>query len=229
MRIQSLTDIGVKREENQDNFWAARLSVDEEEAGVICLCDGMGGLSNGRLASRIVVSDVRDFFKSSIDFEELGTVLQRSNKAIYDLGKSDGVRMGTTCTIVMCYKGIYKILHVGDSRCYLLRDETFEPLTRDHSALVKYGIKKSDAPELYRKYKNSLTKCMGVLDNVSLDYYEGTYQEGDTFLCCSDGLWHYFDDYDFTRDELFNLKELFQKCMDAGETDNITVGLLSIL
>lgn len=228
MKIQSLTDIGVKREENQDNFWAAHLAVDGEEAGVICLCDGMGGLSNGRLASRMVVSDVRDFFKSSIDFDELSSVLQRSNKAIYELASGEGVRMGTTCTVLLCYQGIYKILHVGDSRCYLLRGESFESLTRDHSALVKYGIKKSEAPELYRKYKNSLTKCMGVLDNVSLDYYEGQYQDGDTFLCCSDGLWHYFDDYNFTREELFDLGSLFRKCMNSGETDNITVGLLSV-
>lgn len=228
VKIQSLTDIGIKREENQDNFWSARLRVDDEEAGVICLCDGMGGLSNGRLASRMVVNDVRDFFQNSIDFEELSVVLQKSNRAIFDLATSDGVRMGTTCTIILCYQGMYRILHVGDSRCYLLRGDSFEPITRDHSALVKYGIKKSEAPDLYRKYKNSLTKCMGVLENVSMDYYEGSYEEGDTFLCCSDGLWHYFDDYAFTKEELFNLEDLFRKCMDAGETDNITVGLLSI-
>lgn len=228
LKIKSITDIGIKRTENQDNYWSARLLVDDEEAGVICLCDGMGGLSNGRLASKIVVENVKEFFKSSINFEELERVLQRSNKSIFDLAKSDNVQMGTTCTVLFCYKGMYRILHVGDSRCYLLRGDSFNPLTQDHSALVKYNIKKQEAPDLYKRYKNSLTRCIGVLPDVRMDYFEGVYEDGDVFLCCSDGLWHYFDDYVFERESLFELPELVKKCIDSGETDNITAGLLMI-
>lgn len=228
MRLKTLTDIGIKRKENQDNYWSARLDVDGEEAGVICLCDGMGGLSNGKLASKIVVESVREFFKYSIDFEDLKDVLQQANKSIYELAKSECVKMGTTCTLILCYQGMYKLLHVGDSRCYLLRENSFEPITQDHSALVKYNIKKSEAPELYKKYKNSLTRCIGVMEDVKLDYYQGKYFEKDTFLCCSDGLWHYLEDYVFDCEELFQLPELIKKCIDSGETDNITIGLLSI-
>lgn len=228
MKINTLTDIGIKRKENQDNYWAAILDVDGNEAGVICLCDGMGGLNNGGLASKIVVEDVRDYFKDNIDFDGLGAVLRKANKKIYDIANSEGARMGTTCTILLCYDGNYKIMHVGDSRCYLLRNHSFNVLTHDHSALAKYKIKKKDNPVLYKKYKNSLTRCIGVKLEVQTDYCEGTYSEGDTFLCCSDGLWHYFEDVEFREEDLLRLPELVKSCIKCGETDNITVGLLNI-
>lgn len=228
MKIDSLTDIGVRRKENQDNYWSALLRVDGTDAGVVCLCDGMGGLNNGGLASRIVVESVRDYFKKNIDFDGLSTVLQRANSQIYDIARSEGSRMGTTCTVLLCYEGTYRILHVGDSRCYLIRGSSFKALTQDHSALAKYKITKDKNPDLYKKYKNSLTRCIGVKEFVQTDYLEGEYLEGDTFLCCSDGLWHYFDDYVVSEEELLQLPELVQKCIQSGETDNITVGLLSI-
>lgn len=228
MKIISLTDIGVKRQENQDNYWAARLSIDGDEAGVICLCDGMGGLDNGGLASRIVVESVSRYLLTYTDFKGLESVIKEANDKIMFLSGLDNVQMGTTCTVVYCFRGKYKIYHVGDSRCYLLRGDSFEPLTVDHSALVKYGITKDNSPELYKKYKNSLTRCVGVVKNLYLDYYEGEYFEGDSFLCCSDGLWHYLEDFEFEKKDLFDLKTLINKCIDSGETDNITVGILSI-
>lgn len=228
MKLNSLTDIGVRRKENQDNFWSALLKIDGKEAGVICLCDGMGGLNNGGLASKIVVESVRDYFTTSCDFEGLQTVLSHANKTVYDLSQGDKKMMGTTCTIILCYEGLYKILHVGDSRCYLLRGESFSPITKDHSALAKYGFTKEKDEVLYNKYKNSLTRCIGVKPEVKLDYFEGEYKKGDTFLCCSDGLWHYLEDCDFTKEQLFELPDLIQKCIGNGETDNITVSLLTI-
>lgn len=229
MRLISLTDIGVKRKENQDNYWSALLSVDGEDAGVICMCDGMGGLNSGGLASRMVASAVRDYLKTSIDFYGLKDVIEHANKSIYELSNGDkSAVMGTTCTVLLCYNGKYRILHVGDSRCYLLSNHEFNVLTVDHSAIKQYGITKEKSELLYKRYKNSLTRCIGVKPEVTLDYYEGNYSEGDSFLVCSDGLWHYLEDYDYFEEDLFDLKGLVQKCMDSGETDNITVGVLTV-
>lgn len=229
MKLISLTDIGVKRRENQDNYWSALLSVDGEEAGVICMCDGMGGLNSGGLASKMVASAVRDYLKTSIDFYGLKDVIEQANKSIYELSNGDkSAVMGTTCTVLLCYQGKYRILHVGDSRCYLLSNHEFNALTVDHSAIKQYGITKEKSELLYKRYKNSLTRCIGVKPEVTLDYYEGNYSEGDSFLVCSDGLWHYLEDYDYFEEDLFDLKSLVQKCMDSGETDNITVGVLTV-
>lgn len=229
MKLKSLTDIGIKRKENQDNYWSALLSVDGSEAGVVCICDGMGGLDDGGLASRIVVQDVRDFFKSSIDMNSLMSVLEKSNSIIYNLSSTQEKHMGTTCTVLLCYKNTYKILHVGDTRCYKLSsDGSIKVLTKDHSALAKYGITKKSDPQGYKKFKNLLTMCIGFKDSLTIDYYEGTYSQGDTFMLCSDGLWHYFDDYDISLSKLEDLKDIISKCIDNGETDNITVSMLTV-
>ncbi len=277
MRIDSITDIGVKREDNQDNYWSARLMVEDEEVGIICLCDGMGGLSKGGLASKIAISSIRDYCLSSIDNLGIVNTIKTANRKILELSNEDGTKMGTTCTLLLCKNGRYTISHVGDSRCYLIKsnsdiaipltkdhsaivkygikkDKNPElyrkyknsltrclrcyliksnsdiaiPLTKDHSAIVKYGIKKDKNPELYRKYKNSLTRCLGVKSDVIVDTYEGDYEEGDIFFCCSDGFWHYLEDYSINREMLGNLQNLVKSCISNGETDNITVGVLYV-
>ena len=227
MKLQSLTDIGIKRTENQDNYWSALMRVDNDEAGVICLCDGMGGLNNGGHASRIVVEAVRDYVKSSPVFEGLRDVLENVNKAVHNIGKDEQKTMGTTCTTLFCRNGKYQIYHVGDSRCYRLRGSEFLPLTTDHSALKKYNITRKDNEALYKKYKNSLTRCIGVKPDVVLDYIEGEYLEGDIFFLCSDGMWHYFDEKCFPEDGL-DLSSMVKKCISSGETDNITAGVLYV-
>ena len=228
MKLTSLTDIGAKRKENQDNYWSARLDIDDEEAGVICLCDGMGGLSNGGLASQTVVEAVKDFFMEDYDFERLEDIVKDCNSKVREIGQTKDKGMGTTCSILFCMGGKYKVLHVGDSRVYLVRNGELHQLSTDHSALNMYKVTKANNPKLYAKYKNLLTRCIGVKPEVKLDYYEGEYFEGDKFFLCSDGLWHYFDDNSFSSDLLDDLGSLIQRCISEGETDNITVGVLEV-
>lgn len=228
MKISSLSDIGVKRGENQDNYWSALMNIDGSEAGFICLCDGMGGLKDGGLASKIVVESVRDSVKEGISFRNLEDVLVQASKNIYELGQSQQIMMGTTCTVLQCYEGNYEILHVGDTRCYLLRGTDFTSLTVDHSALRQYGITRESNETLWRRYKNLLTRCIGVKPTVAVDYYSGTYQEGDIFFVCSDGMWHYFNNNTLVKEDLFDLENLIKKCIQEGETDNITASLLVI-
>lgn len=228
MNINSLTDIGTKRTENQDNYWSAILNIDGKEGGVVCLCDGMGGMNNGGLASKLVVEATRDYFKTDIDFDGLREVLQQTNSTIYEIGSKEHSRLGTTCTILLCYDGKYQILHVGDTRCYLLREDSFEPLTTDHSALKKYNITRQKDEKLYNKYKSKLIRCIGAKPQVVLDYVQGEYHDGDVFFVCSDGLWHYLDNYDYYAEELLDLPGLVRKCIESGETDNITAGILKV-
>lgn len=228
MKLYSLSDIGVSRGENQDNFWSAIMNVDGVETGLICLCDGMGGLKNGGLASKIVVESIRDSIKDGISFNKLEEVLVQANRNIYELAQSQQIMMGTTCTIIQCSNGVYEILHIGDTRCYHLSGAEFKPITTDHSALKQYGITKENNEGLWRRYKNTLTRCIGVKPTVKVDYYSGTYKEGDIFFVCSDGLWHYFSENTIVREDLFNLEGLIKKCIEHGETDNITASLIEV-
>lgn len=137
--------------------------------------------------------------------------------------------MGTTCTVILCQNGKYKIYHVGDSRCYRITQEgNITQLTEDHSAIRKFNITKESNPELYKKYRNKLTRCIGVKPEVALDYIEGSYTEGDVFLVCSDGLWHNVDFDALQKGDFENLRESVDSCITLGETGNITVEVLKI-
>lgn len=229
MVLTSLTDIGSTRSSNQDNYWATRLRVNEEEQGIICLCDGMGGLSHGELASTMVVKAVRSHLLGGKSFESLDKVISEVNDEIYKLSQGEKAKlMGTTCTCLKCVGDEYKVWHVGDSRAYLLRDGDMKQITTDHSAIKKYGVTRKSDPQLYEKYKNKLTRCVGVKPSLQLDYYEGTVKSGDTFVLCSDGGWRVFEDRVFDATLLGNLRELFDTCIRYGETDNITMSVLTI-
>lgn len=227
MNIQSVTDIGSTRRENQDNYWSALLNTDGSETGIVCICDGMGGLDNGGLASSIAVKTVRDCILEGTDFEELYNVLSQVNKNIYSLS-SEGNRMGTTCTVLYCKEGKYSLLHVGDSRCYHIYDNSVEQVTEDNSVIAEYGITKENNRSLYEKYKSKLTRCLGVKPDVEISRYNGNYKDGESFLLCSDGFWHYFEESGKSL-RLENLEECIRDCMDVyGEQDNITACLLYV-
>lgn len=228
MRIKSLTDIGKSRKENQDNYWSALLNINGLEAGFVCLCDGMGGLNDGGLASKMVVEAIRDGVLHGLSFPELEGVLHQVNKNIFEYAKELNQQMGTTCTLIQCYNSRYDIMHVGDSRCYLLSAGKYTSLTIDHSALKKYGITRENNFDLWRKYKNCLTRCIGVKESVEVDKYSGSYTAGEGFLLCSDGMWHYIDSNRVSLAQLDNLRGTFDLCMYDGEVDNMTGCLLYV-
>lgn len=229
MKLLSLTEIGRTRKDNQDNFWSARLDVSGVEHGVLCLCDGMGGLHNGGLASKCVVEAVKKACLSGINRDEIITEIELANLEIYKRGKQEGSMLGTTCTVVVSNGTEYFILQVGDSRCYLCSKGKTSVLTTDHSALQKYGDVMKKDPALYKKYKNTLTRCIGVKPTVNVDVYNGTCSKGDKFLVCSDGFWHFFNPEDLNNvDSEADLRVLIDRCMSKGEADNISASILMI-
>ena len=229
MDIFSLTDIGVGRKENQDNYWSALLNVDGKERGILCVCDGMGGLKNGGLASSMVINAVKDYLLQGFEFDDLLEVLCKVNADILAMASSEDIQMGTTCTILCVEDGKFKVWHIGDSRAYImLNGVNMRQLTTDHSAINKYQIKKSEDPELWNRFKNKLTRCIGVTVSIAPEFYEGTCSEGDSFLICSDGLWHYLEDHNVSSVEPMQFGQLINGCIADGETDNITVCMLKV-
>lgn len=231
MKLRSVTDIGVKRKDNQDNFWSARLEIHDIEAGVICMCDGMGGLKDGGLASKMVAQNVKEFFTKSLDLDELRTSIDKANYDIRQIGQERGGRMGTTCTILLCQAGYYRVLHIGDSRCYHISPSkgTVKKVTKDHTVLEKYRREgKHLTPEQKKKYSNTLTKCIGVSDSIFMDSYTGIYDSGDIFLLCTDGFWHTIEKEGLILENLDDLYAMVDNCKVHGETDNITACILEV-
>src|SRR5262245_683820 len=194
----SLTDVGVKRSHNQDNF-AVQLAGDAErwqQTGHLCLvADGMGGHAVGEKASEQAVRIIpHTFSKHSAEGppHALRKAFQEANATIHAFGEQNHEFKGTGTTstaLVLRPEGAW-IGHVGDSRVYRIRAGCIEQLTYDHSYVWEYAkLKNIDPSEVHDFPANVIHRCLGPQAFVEIDI-EGPYpvEDGDIFLLCSDGL-----------------------------------------
>ena len=243
MKIFTKTDIGLVRTENQDNVWGEMLS---ETACAAILCDGMGGESEGGLASRIAVDVISARIKEN--FSEmmsrnsvrnmLITAVAAANSTVWDTARQKIHEvMGTTCVAAVVFGGTAHIVNVGDSRAYQLftqdDDECIRQITKDHShvqELVERGQITEEQARTHPK-RNKITRAIGAEPNVTPDYFELPLNPGDMILMCSDGLSAYGDDLDIL-DICFDSKHedccgnLVKYANDNGGHDNVSVALI---
>jgi serine/threonine protein phosphatase PrpC len=206
------TDVGKKREANEDNFLV------DKKLSLFVVADGMGGHASGEVASDIAVHEFRNAVDANRELVEryangdvnirpqdiltlLEGALQTACHAIYDRGQKEPEKrgMGTTTSALLIAGDRGFIAHVGDSRIYLVRRGQVVQLTEDHSLinelirrgkLTKEGI--DDSP--YKSYKNAVTRAVGVYETVQTDTIDFEILPGDQFLLCSDGLHAYLKD-----------------------------------
>ncbi len=242
-KIHGETDIGLVRENNEDSIdWY--LSEDENSALAI-VADGVGGFAGGEIASRLAVEHTRETVcrKINKDSESWGAESARmvwrvmdavadANNAIFSVRSKNAEigRMGTTLVMALAHDENLCIAHVGDSRCYRLRQGALHQLTLDHSMaqeLCATGIVGKNMA-----YRNVLTRTLGVERCVEPEVTMQATQAEDIYLLCSDGLSSYIDD-DVIADILNNtielskaVKQLVGAANDAGGQDNISVVLI---
>ena len=227
------TDRGREREHNEDSF----LVFSEHE--VYAVADGMGGYAAGEVASELAVETLRQAFESgelpAIEGglprrgAELMAVITRANARIRQAARDDERLVGMGTTLVAARfsptrKRVY-IAHVGDSRCYRLRDDSIEALTTDHT-LSQMGIRGPSGAKLSR--------AVGAFENVEVDLTIDEPQIGDYYLLCSDGLSKFVPKPQIleTVREAPSLDEavaqLIQRANDRGGRDNVTLVLVRI-
>lgn len=193
MLLYGITDCGLYRKQNEDYYTAAKWQHrDGFYFGVVC--DGMGGAKGGALASRtateaFVISMQGD--TGSVE-RAMRTALRRANGAVYKKAVEDATLsgMGTTLVAAVANEDTVCVLHVGDSRAYLLHDGTLFRLTEDHSyvrALVEEG-RMSEAEAETSAMRNIITRAVGVKEKVEGDMGAFIWSEGDRLLLCTDGL-----------------------------------------
>src|SRR5262245_29828091 len=169
------------------------------ERGVFVVADGMGGHAAGEVASEMAVQiisrDLGSFKGLTVDdaATRMTQSVKAANNAIFErtLAEHDKRGMGTTATCLVLHgTNRYMIGQVGDSRAYLLRDNRFHQLTKDHSYVqeqVDLGyLTPEQAPT--HPYANVITRCVGASADVMPDIFSGTVKAGDVFLLASDGL-----------------------------------------
>ena len=236
----SKTDTGPVRSENQDREAYSVISADCAWAVV---CDGMGGVNGGKLASTIAVEHISEVlereYRELMSEDELGDLLikavEQANAVIYQTSRRrrEYYGMGTTCELVFIRSGSAFIAHVGDSRTYSIRDGMILQLTEDHSLvqqMVNMGELTPEEAAVHPK-KNIITRALGVCPDVDIDYIEAEFAEGDTILICTDGLSNFVSKDDIAvsvsaeKGDLL-VDTLVEMAKKNGGSDNITVTVM---
>lgn len=236
MQIFSKTDRGRVRTDNQDAYFAGKITDDSVFAVV---CDGMGGANAGNVASELAVRHISEYvirsYRDGMDMTDtvktLKNAIVSANISLYDkaVNNAELAGMGTTAVAAFVKDGTAVIAHVGDSRIYLVNGE-IKQLTRDHSvvqSLIESGkITPEDAKVHPRK--NVITRALGAEENVAVDSDCLNLSNGDTLLLCSDGLTNFLDDKDiltvFQNNDISAVAErLVEEANKNGGGDNITV------
>jgi len=243
LEVATATHSGMVRSHNEDSIAA------DAEIGLAVLADGMGGYNAGEVASGIAVAMISDEMKKLLGGAEteagsaedlLSEHVARANAAIYQAAQSQPQYsgMGTTLVVALWHDNKMAVGHVGDSRLYRLRGETFEQVTRDHSLLqeqIDSGMITREQAR-FSQNKNLVTRAVGIDAEVETEVHTYPVQPGDIYLLCSDGLSDMVTDEDIqlTLSSLqANLslaaEQLVQQANDNGGRDNISVILVRVL
>lgn len=238
------TDIGLNRKVNQDGF-----KIDQVfNSSWAVVCDGLGGERAGDIASKTAIKIISDYIKNNyrddMNRDEIKNMLVTSfnlaNSTIFDMSQEniDYNGMATTAILSFIVDNYLHIVHVGDSRIYLINDNTVEQLTRDDSlvqALVEKGTISEDEAKNHPK-RNYLTKAIGVERDINVYYKSFKILDNHKILMCSDGLYNYLSneiilDYmnirNSSKEDMKCLTDKFIKlALDAGGSDNITVVIM---
>ena len=245
------TDVGRKREANEDNFLV------DKKLSLFVVADGMGGHASGEVASDIAVHEFRNAVEANREVIDryakgdatvrppdvlavLEQALQTACLAIFERGQQEPEKrgMGTTTSALLIAGDRGFIAHVGDSRIYLVRRGQVVQLTEDHSLineLVKRGkiTKEGVDSSPYKSYKNAVTRAVGVYERVQTDTIDFELLAGAQFLLCSDGLHAYLPDENvialLAAEDITSAPNRFiTLANEAGGHDNITAVVVRV-
>jgi len=216
-RYYGLTDVGLVREHNEDNFVIVDLAgngpvqsgTDEEEHEtyegvledglVLAVCDGMGGAAAGEVASQMAVDTIHEVMKKGETPSERDSFAHRlvysieeAGSRIFSAAKMDRSRrgMGTTSTVAGLIDNVLFVGQVGDSRCYVLRNGELSLITKDQSLvnqLIEAGQLTEEEAEAF-EHSNIILQALGTTEDVSVDLTFVELRQGDRVMLCSDGL-----------------------------------------
>ena len=240
-----ITDVGRARGHNEDQFLV------EPDLDLFVVCDGMGGNNAGEVASALAATSLRNFFQAtetspiqgkirkedvSLSEAERRLVLgvRKANSDVFEISSTRIEHQGMGSTIVAMHvsrdTSSIEIAHIGDSRCYRIREGKIQQLTRDHSLIgdaLAWNPNLTEE-ELSRLPKNIISRALGLRRYVEVDVKSEEALPRDVYLLCSDGLSGMVKDPQIL--ELFQLSDdlteacenLIAMANEAGGSDNIT-------
>lgn len=242
------TDVGCVRKHNEDNFLV------DAELNLFIVADGLGGHAAGEVASQIVVDKVGQFISQTVeqdrtwpleydvslpyDGNRLKAALMLADQAILDdiRGNPERESMGSTVVAALLRDNHATLVHVGDSRAYLVNASEIRQITRDHSWVaeqVANGILTSEEARKH-PFRNVITQALGNGGDLDVAVQDVEIAELDCLLLCSDGLSGMLQDQDIW--QIVNnadspqsaVQKLVKEARANGGEDNITAVLVQI-
>ncbi|WP_078553048.1 PP2C family protein-serine/threonine phosphatase [Bacillus alkalicellulosilyticus] len=254
MRVETaqVTDIGTKKKTNQDALLMKTARTPNGLVGLFVVCDGMGGLSQGELASATVIQGMATWFDEQLPlylkdeaFRErvpalIEDCIRNLHEKIHLYGEAENMKLGTTVTAMFLVYDTYYVAHVGDSRAYCLSNKLTR-LTVDQT-LVAREIERGNLTEAQAKEhpkRNVLLQCIGASKDIDVVFTTGKVEDGAIYVLCSDGFCNLLSD-----EELFlhmttpavqqeadltqKITELIDIVKQKQETDNITAMAIKV-
>lgn len=218
--VTAETDVGIYKTTNQDSVAVRHAIIPNGEVLMAVVCDGLGGLENGELASTTVVKEFTAWFEKELPTElespdmkvmaaEWDLKLKELNRRIGETAGAMHVSMGTTFTGALLLNNELMFVHVGDSRIYHINTEISQ-LTEDQTYInreIKAGRMTPEQAKVDKK-RNVLLQCVGASKEIVPQIGFHTVEKG-TYLICSDGFRHKLSGEEMK--ELFNVSGLTTK------------------
>lgn len=240
MKIYAQSDIGLVRDENQDSYFTKDISDTEK---FIIVCDGMGGMNCGSLASTMAVNVISQNFLERYNSEMsesdilslLSKVVVEANHVVFEKANSDSSYsgMGTTVIAVFLKGNKLHIVNAGDSRMYIISKDNITQITKDHSLVQEMHDCGEISEEEMQNHpkKNIITRALGAFEELELDRSVMNIKSDDIILACTDGLTNQLTDQEILNIcSEYGLNESLIKLIDraksSGGKDNITVVLI---
>lgn len=243
LHIGAKTDLGRRRENNEDKFEFYVPSTPgalAAKGSLLAVSDGMGGHAAGQIASELGLKTlVTNYYSDNIPDAKgtLRVAMANANEVVHGAaGISGRSGMGATLCAAVLRGDELIVGNIGDSRLYLLQDGNFRQVTEDHSWVaeqVKAGVLNPEEAEL-SPFRNVITRSLGTQPDVEPDITELRVSAGDVLLLCTDGLCGVVPDAEI-RNVLASsgpsesCEKLVELALDAGGPDNVTVLVARVL
>jgi protein phosphatase len=229
VRFSARSDVGLRREVNQDSYGAKELP----QATLLVVCDGMGGHAAGEVASRLGVDTIIATFSTVAPSDSaLRESFEAANTQIYADGHGS---MGTTGVAALFLGGSLYVANVGDSRAYMVREGQISQVSHDHSFVsdqVAAGLMTAEQART-SNVRNIITRALGYQPAVQVDIFTLPLRPGDTVLLSSDGMHGLIEDSEIAGvasmlppDQA--VQRLVDMSNDRGGHDNITVVIAQV-
>lgn len=246
--VMADTDIGIRKQTNQDSLLVKYGNCEIGEVLLAVICDGMGGLDKGEVASATVIREFARWFHEELPYEldtlnmqviggKWSLMLKELNVKIAEYGKKINSRLGTTFTGILLAGNEYAAVHVGDSRLYHI-STTIKQMTKDQTFVAREVSRGTLTEEQARtdKRRNMLLQCVGASAKLEPDIMTGRIEKG-VYMLCTDGFRH-----EISEREMFenlnpdvlrnkdimrkNARYLIDQIKSRQEKDNISVILI---